>query len=199
MKVPAPQPPVSTEPVNVPAEDLGDQSMEQPPMEEPTNNDNPFEKEKFDAGIDVDEDADPKTYVEKLTGKLAQKLRDFNETSQDIDLNKYVANSIISASVPSMTPEDAQDVIKKVKDNIGKEEVAQPAEPIEASPETEIPTNEPVAQPPKMEAKISVKKPIKESETIDELIEKLLRGEKTELKKSNTIKNKKPFGGVKFK
>ena len=83
----------------------------------PEENNKPFDDEGFDAGIDVDEDKDPKNYIEKLTGKLAQKMRDYNETNQDSDLNKFVINSLIPATIPAMDEEDTSDVIDKVNDN----------------------------------------------------------------------------------
>ena len=84
---------------------------------QPEENNKPFDDEGFDAGIDVDEDKDPKNYIEKLTGKLAQKMRDYNETNQDSDLNKFVINSLIPATIPAMDEEDTSDVIDKVNDN----------------------------------------------------------------------------------
>ena len=84
---------------------------------QPEENDKPFDDEGFDAGIDVDEDKDPKNYIEKLTGKLAQKIRDYNKINQDSDLNKFVINSLIPATIPEMDEEDTNDVIDKVNDN----------------------------------------------------------------------------------
>ncbi len=101
--------------------------MDDSMMDASDDNVNSFGKKKFDAGIDVDEDADPKKYIEKLTGKLAQKLRDYNESENDVDLNKFVINSLIPASVPEMDDVDAKDVIKKVKDNIGASKTETPS------------------------------------------------------------------------
>lgn len=84
---------------------------------QPEENNKPFDDEGFDAGIDVDEDKDPKNYIEKLTGKLAQKIRDYNKINQDSDLNKFVINSLIPATIPEMDEEDTNDVIDKVNDN----------------------------------------------------------------------------------
>jgi hypothetical protein len=89
LKLPAPAPAPSIAPVQSEMPPMGDDPMppvdmgaEQPEMGQPQDDVNAFGKEKFDAGIDVDEDADPKKYIEKLTGKLAQKLRDYNGTEQ---------------------------------------------------------------------------------------------------------------------
>jgi hypothetical protein len=174
----------------------------------------PFGNEKFDAGIDVDENADPKKYIEKLTGKLAQKLRDYNGTEKDVELNKFVINSLIPASVPQMADEDAQDVIKKVQDNIGAQQsnggepnLEQPApspepapeQPAEAQPQQ---TPEPEQQmPPKMESKVvkSSKKVVKESETMDSLIEKYLNGEDDDIQNVIQKPKSKIFKTPEFK
>lgn len=147
---------------------------------------NPFAKEKFDAGVGVDEDADPKKYIEKLTGKLAQKLRDYNGTEQDVDLNKFVVNSLIPAAIPQMDQNDAKDVIKKVQDNIGKtdnggeEDADMGDEPIGGDSDDVYPN---VSYDQTMQ-----------NENIDDLINEILGSKK--LKKN--IVNKNPFKGKKF-
>lgn len=172
--------------------------VEQPEIGQSQDNDkNIFGKEKFDAGIDVDEDADPKKYIEKLTGKLAQKLRDYNGTEEDVDLNKFVINSLIPAAVPEMDETDAKDVIKKVQDNIGKsgqesgQETNQggnemidneviPATPDEESGQEELP------QVPQQESKI---------DEIDGLINEILGGKSIK----RNVQHKNPFKSPKFK
>ena len=53
----------------------------------------------FDAGVEADEDSDPKTYIQQLTGKLSQSLNSFNdEQGPDAGLNKYVASMIVAAA-----------------------------------------------------------------------------------------------------
>lgn len=80
-------------------------------------NDMPFDKEPFDAGIDVDEDSDPKKFIEQLSGKLGQSLRKYNQENgaPDFDLEKFAINSVISATHTSeMDDQDRKDIIKKV-------------------------------------------------------------------------------------
>jgi len=197
MKIPAPEQELGSlshqdnnvdgeQPIDAAPEMGGEQPSPAPEM--------PFGNEKFDAGVEADEATDPKKFIEQLSGKLAQSLRKYNETNQDADLNKFAANTVISASVPKMSSEDAQDVIKKVQDNIGKEQsdggepnLEQPApspepapeQPAETQPQPQQ-TQEPEQQmPPKMESKVikSSKKVVKESETMDSLIDKYLNGE----------------------
>lgn len=175
--------------------DFSSENMSEPNMGSPENDNlNAFGKEKFDAGIDVDEDADPKKYIEKLTGKLAQKLRDYNGTEQDVDLNKFVVNSLIPAAVPQMDETDAKDVIKKVQDNIGKsgqesgQDMSQENSQIPDSDqgiEQESGQNE-LPPVPQQESK---------SDDIDDLINEVLG-----VRKSNkSIKRKNPFKSPKFK
>lgn len=216
MKVPAPEqeqgpllPQENGAPEELPTENTPEMGGEQPMGQEPET---PFGNEKFDAGIDVDENADPKNYIEKLTGKLAQKLRDYNGTNQDDILNKFVINSLIPASIPQMTDEDAQDVIKKVQDNIGKEQsnggepnleqptTPEPEQPAEQPQETQ--PQEPEQQlPPKMESKVvkSSKKVVKESESIDALIEKYLNGEDDDIQNVIQKPKSKIFKTPEFK
>jgi hypothetical protein len=58
--------------------------------------------------------------IQKLTGKLGQKLRDVPTTELDGDLIKYVINSIISAvDLTKLSPEDVEDIVNKIE---GEEE-----------------------------------------------------------------------------
>ena len=180
MKVPAPAP----EPSITPVQDIPVDNEEIPTnMDVPQNNEMPFGKEKFDAGIDVNEDEDPKKYIEKLTGKLAQKLRDYNESSDDTDTNKFVINSLIPAAIPEMSENDAQDVIKKVKDNIGQ-----------VSDENNLDNQNDSQIPPEEIPSEDVTQESKENE-IDDLISELFRHKKT----NKNSKNKNPFKPKTFK
>lgn len=187
LKVPAPVVGPSTPPLPLqqPETDMEPEMTDQP-IPEPEEK-KPFGKEKFDAGIDVDEDADPKNYIEKLTGKLAQKLRSYNETQKDSDLNKFVINSIIPASIPSMDKEDTNDVIKKVEDNIAKQVI----EPVNDAP------NEPVSDA----GNIPEEQPVQQESiepNIDDLVSEIFSNRKMKTVKNNRkIDNK--FGLPKFK
>ena len=73
-------------------EDMGDESMEDE---------------------EGDEDGDTKK-IQKYTGKIGQMLRDMDEA--DLDLEKYVINSIISAMhLDEMDEEDKEDIIAKLE------------------------------------------------------------------------------------
>lgn len=73
----------------------------------------------FDAGVDADEESDPKRYIQQLTGKLSQKLRDYNESlgETDADLNKYVAGMIVKQAVKGLDDNDKKEIIHKINDD----------------------------------------------------------------------------------
>jgi hypothetical protein len=113
------------------------------PTDAPSN-DKPFDDEPFDAGVEVDEDSDPKKFIEQLTGKLGQSLRKYNEEqgTPDFELEKFAINSLLSAThTAEMGPEDQKDIIKKVKSSGKGDEDAEIAddEPVD---DTEEPTGD---------------------------------------------------------
>lgn len=89
----------------------------------------PFDDEPFDAGVEADEKSDPKTYIEQLTGKLGQSLRQYTETQgqPDFELEKFAINSLLSAThTAQMSDEDQSDIIKKVETSGESEGEEQP-------------------------------------------------------------------------
>ena len=109
-------------PAAPPTEDLdfgGESQTEpiEPETPEAPANDNPFDKEPFDAGIDVDEESDPKKFIEKLSGKIGQSLRDYTKAQgqPDFELEKFAINSLVSAThTAEMDEKDRNDIIKKI-------------------------------------------------------------------------------------
>lgn len=82
------------------------------------NSDKPFDDEPFDAGVEADEDTDPEKYIQQLSGKLGQSLRQYTEDEgqPDFDLEKFAVNSVLSAThTGEMDKGDQRDIIKKVK------------------------------------------------------------------------------------
>lgn len=71
----------------------------------------------FDAGVEADENNDPKRYIQQLAGKLSQSLRKYNEglPNPDTDLNKYVAGMTNDAAVERLNPDDVEEIISKIK------------------------------------------------------------------------------------
>lgn len=84
----------------------------------------PFDDEPFDAGVEADEESEPETYIQQLSGKLGQSLRKYTDDSgaPDYDLEKFAINSVISAThTADMDPEDQKDIIQKIKSS-GKDD-----------------------------------------------------------------------------
>lgn len=93
------------------------------PAEEPAN-DMSFEKEPFDAGVEADEETDPKKFIEQLSGKLGQSLRQYTKEQgqPDFELEKFAINSVISATnTADMDEEDKNDIINKIN-SAGKDD-----------------------------------------------------------------------------
>ena len=71
----------------------------------------------FDAGVEADEETDPKRYIQQLAGKLSQSLRSYNGDlpSPDVDLNKYVMGMVNKQALKGMNDADVKDVLSKIK------------------------------------------------------------------------------------
>ena len=95
-----------------------------------------------------------------------------------------------------MSSEDAQDVIKKVEDNIGKEQAdnvnTEPENQPEQAPVDATPQEQPEDgnQPPKMES-------VDNNQSIDDLVNEIIGGIKS--KPINTVNKKMPFKTPVFK
>ena len=98
-----------------------------PPMDDPSmmggdmGNGSEFDT-NFDAGVDADEDTDPKKYIQQLTGKLSQSLRKYNSSlpQPETDLCKYVAGMILKQTTEGLTDGDKKEIIDKVNGNGGE-------------------------------------------------------------------------------
>lgn len=114
LKLPNPQPAAPVTQSTEPAPTAGFDGLGN---EEPAVDDKPFDDEPFDAGVEADEATDPKKYIEQLTGKLGQSLRNYEESTgqPDFELEKFAINSLLSATHTSeMDDNDRNDIIKKV-------------------------------------------------------------------------------------
>lgn len=71
----------------------------------------------FDAGVEADEDEDPKKYIQQLTGKLSQELGKYNNElgKPDIELSKYVGGMITKQVAKYLDDNGKKDLIKKIK------------------------------------------------------------------------------------
>lgn len=93
------------------------QAPQQAPQQAPSS-EKPFNDEPFDAGVEADEETDPKKFIEQLTGKLGQSLRKYTSSTgqPDFKLEKFAVNSILAAAhTGDMNEKDQNDIIKKVK------------------------------------------------------------------------------------
>lgn len=131
-------PPMSDAPMD--AQPMGDSSfmgagMEgesdmnaMPPMDnggmQPMDAANPYDT-NFDAGVEADEETDPKKYIQQLTGKLSQSLRSYTEglPQPDTDLNKYVAGMVVKQCIEGLTPEDKKEIMDKLDGGDGAEQI----------------------------------------------------------------------------
>lgn len=83
-----------------------------PPLGDDSNdfgNDNDMDDDNMDD--------DPKTYIQHLTGKLSQELRNYNQNQEESDseLNKYVAGMIIPQASKALTDDEKNEIIDKIR------------------------------------------------------------------------------------
>jgi hypothetical protein len=130
------EPPAAPEPVPAPApspepapSDMDtemppmDDQMEEPPSEEMPSDDMSIDEPEMDSQPEDDTDGEGtvtfKT-IQKLTGKLAQKLRKLNQGEEPIsaDDTKYVINSVLSAvDLSVLSDEDMEEIIGRLEDS----------------------------------------------------------------------------------
>lgn len=107
----------------------------------------------FDAGVEANEEEDPKRYIQQLTGKLSQSLRNFNDDNgqADPDLSKYVAGMIVKQCIEGLDPKDVKEIKDKLDTDAGEQTAEDdanheaPAEPAPA-PEIAAPDNGEMAE-----------------------------------------------------
>lgn len=88
-----------------------------------------------------DEDVTFKT-IQKLTGKLAQKIRDLQDNEEEISSKdaKYVINSILSAISDNLDDEDKESIINKLEDE--DEDTGEPTDMDDEVPSDEMSSDE---------------------------------------------------------
>ena len=85
-------------------------------MDDPNMMNNPEGEEQlpsdfntnFDAGVEADEETDPKKFIQQLTGKLSQSLNSYNNENgePDVELGKYVLGMLIQQGTKGMDEKD---------------------------------------------------------------------------------------------
>ena len=147
----------------------------------------------FDAGVEADEDEDPKKYIQQLTGKLSQELGKYNNElgEPDIELSKYVGGMITKQVAKYLDDNGKKDLIKKIKttDSSDESEDIPMDDNMEENPEAE---NMP------MESYRLTKNDVRKLfETFNNDIEK--REENLLSNNIKMTKGNKPFSSPKFK
>jgi hypothetical protein len=168
LKVDAPEAAPVEIPTEVPstemATDIPMDITSEVPAEEPTETETPEETEIPSDESSEEESGDLEKDIQRLTGKIGQKMRELNEPNPELE--KYVINSIISAlDVDSMDEDFKEDLITKLE---GEGEESEETE-IEASsteeetPETEETSTEEETEEVKTEGRIISKKTLLEN------------------------------------
>ncbi len=190
--VPA-EPPMVPEPV-LPAAPADDAPMDDMPVDDMAGEDLPpmDDEMEVDTEMDVEEPADDEEVtfktIQKLTGKLTQKMRTFDNaegmTSEDI---KYVINMVLSAvDLTELSEEDLEDIMSKLE---GAEE-----EGADMGMEDEIDVEEP-AMGDDMEGDVEIEEPTESysfenamSESkIDKVLSKYFEVSDSEVKQSKLM------------
>lgn len=128
-----------------------DQDMNNMP---PADNEDPNQFDtNFDAGVEANEEEDPKKYIQQLTGKLSQSLRNFNDDNgqADPDLSKYVAGMIVKQCIEGLDPKDVKEIKDKLDTDADEQTEddntnAAPEPPAEPAPEIPAPDNGEMAE-----------------------------------------------------
>jgi hypothetical protein len=183
MDMPSPEmPPPSDEESGMPPppeNEMGDEEMPEPEDE--------MGDEEMPEPEDEDEGAVSFKTIQKLTGKLSQKLRKLNQGEEPIsaDDTKYVLNSILSAlDLSVLTDEDMEDIISRLEDSEFESD---------EEPSDEMPDDEDAPPPPTDDEELpeSYDYELGEEET-NEYIEGMIGGE-YDLGFSDTPKKKSNF------
>lgn len=96
----------------MPMDDGMGMDEQMPPMD---NGGSEFDT-NFDAGVEADEDEDPKKYIQQLTGKLSQELGKYNNElgEPDTELSKYVGGMIVKQVAKNLDDAGKKELIKKI-------------------------------------------------------------------------------------
>lgn len=200
--------------------------MNEPPMDEP-------ESPMMDQGDGMDDntsmggeqdeemkETDTKKEIQQLTGKLTQKLREYNQQENDPDLNKYVAGMVVSQAVKPLDDDDRSKVLRKINngeydDNQAVEEPEGMGDEPDMGDSPMAANNAPTEDIPQSGNEPPVNKPVmdkpnpmrNESKMIDEIFGDIMNGKEKEdnaipLEDPETMRTsyrKYPFSAPKMK
>jgi hypothetical protein len=138
--------PMEDMPAEVPAEMPADMGAEMPEMPEMPSEEMPAEEapEASEEGEDSEEGVDPKKSIQKLAGKLAYELREFEGEDDDYsDIYKFAASMVASAAdADKISDEDRKSIINKVEKNLTPSEDEEGSEEMPEETEEEMPETE---------------------------------------------------------
>lgn len=110
----------------------------------------------FDAGVEADEETDPKRYIQQLTGKLSQSLNSYNEENgPDEGISKYVASMIIAAAAKNLDEKAKKELIEKINSASSEEEIPDGEDKMSDGEMEDVPQD--TKQQPMMESFITKK------------------------------------------
>ena len=192
---------------------MGDMNS-QPPMNDMPPMDNDMGGEdmgsefdtNFDAGVDADEESDPKKYIQQLTGKLSQTLRKYNSEQPQVDseLSKYVVGMIAKQAIEGLDEKDTADILKKIKSDEDFEEPTDDLENDEDIGNDDM--GDMNAQPPMNDTQNQMPmESIDRRKQIDEIFQDLTNTDKDnennsyKTMKPNNSFRKKPFSSPNFR
>lgn len=150
----------------------------------------------FDAGVEADEETDPKRYIQQLTGKLSQSLNKFNdEQGNDEGLSKYVGKMIIAQAAKALDDSGKKELIKAINTTESDEDLGEEDTNTEQTESDEEIFNDTEQQEPIQECRFTKKELKKLKESVnDELFcdENLgIQPNKTKFNKNNPFTGKK--------
>ena len=95
----------------------------------------------FDAGVNADEETDPKKYIQQLTGKLSQTLVSYNNElgEPDTELGKYVLGMLIKQGTKGMDEKEKKEIIKKINIDNNEETMSKPEDLDDENEQIEMP------------------------------------------------------------
>lgn len=157
---------------------------------------NPYQAD-FDAGVEADEENDPKRFIQQLAGKLSQSLRSYNDglPSPDVDLSKYVMGMVNKQAIKGLSNKDVTDVLSKIKSDETEDDYENP----DFNTEETNGSEEDIQQDDDMNQNESIRR-----NKINEIFQDIIsHSDEEEQKIDKPITNvsylKKPFTSPKFK
>ena len=173
----------------------GEEGMEQPPVDDGSG-ESDYDT-NFDAGVEADEDEDPKKFIQQLTGKLSQELNKYNnENGDDEELSKYVGKMIAKAAAKGLDEKGKKELIKSINTTESDEDIEIGNEGNEE--EVDVDIENPDGEGGEEMTDIEQEQPIDECTFSKNEVLKLAESVKTDINKKENKKKKSPFNPKSF-